>query len=157
MFDGLRLGPVRAEANPERSVFDGINLPAQPSAPQRGRFDGLQLGDGTQPAPDRATQLGEAVQRYARAVAEMDRMTDARLPVLEHQQRAHDVAAKELDTIQRDGASDLAAAFAREPALVSEAANERTLRWPTALQRIVVSILNSAIFRAACNLAVGSG
>ena len=61
-------------------------------------------------------------------------MTAAKLPVLEHQHRAHDVAAKELDTIQRDGASDLATAFAREPALVGEAANGRTANAVRAMQ-----------------------
>jgi len=61
-------------------------------------------------------------------------MTAARLPVLEHQHRAHDVAAKALDAVQRDGASDLDNAFAREPALVSDAANGCTANAERAMQ-----------------------
>ena len=54
--------------------------------------------------------------------------------MLKHQQRSHDVAARALDAVHRDGSSDLASAFAREPALVGDAANGRTANAVRAMQ-----------------------
>jgi ABC-type Fe2+-enterobactin transport system substrate-binding protein len=56
----------------------------------------------------------------------MDRMSGQNLPVLEYQKTARASAVQALDALQPSATRDLIAAFARTPALVSEAANGRT-------------------------------
>jgi hypothetical protein len=84
--------------------------------------------------------LSPATQRsYLHAVTKfsrhfMQRMTGQGLPVLEQQKIARDSAAVALDKVQAGATRDLDAAFARGPALVSEAANGRTANAIRALQ-----------------------
>jgi hypothetical protein len=73
-------------------------------------------------------QLGAGVQRYARAVAEIDRMQYRGLPVLPHQEAALAKAAERLDQIRPEAARDLANAFAENPGLVREATEGGTQR-----------------------------
>ncbi|WP_448662835.1 Ti-type conjugative transfer relaxase TraA [Sphingomonas sp. CJ20] len=114
---------------PKRGRFDGLRLrvhDAEPARP-RSRFDGLKLSTSPEQAPgDQQSALGSTVQRYARAVQDMDRMTGQGLPALEYQKAAKLQAAQALDAVQPNSARDLDAAFAREPGLVGEAANGRT-------------------------------
>ncbi|PXA95777.1 Ti-type conjugative transfer relaxase TraA [Nostoc sp. 3335mG] len=117
------------EPERRRGRFDGLRLrvPAADVEQKRGRFDGLRLSAPAEPQPvERGSGLAAAVQRYARALEDIDRMTGQRLPALEYQKAARVQAAQALDAVQQHGALDLDAAFAREPALVSEAANGRT-------------------------------
>jgi hypothetical protein len=93
----------------------------------RGRFEGLKLPTAVQPAsPQRGDRMEAAVQRYARAVQDIGRMTEQGLSALEYQKTAKAQAGQVLDAIQPHIVRDLDAAFARQPALVSEAANGRT-------------------------------
>jgi len=114
---------------PRRGRFDGLRLRASDAepAPKRSRFDGIRLSTPTERAPaERQAALGNAVQRYARAVQDIGRMTEQGLPALEYQKAARAQAAQALDVVQRHGAHDLDAVFAREPGMVGEAANGRT-------------------------------
>jgi Ti-type conjugative transfer relaxase TraA len=117
------------EPDRRRGRFEGLRLrvPAADVAPKRGRFDDLKLSVPKEPAPlSRDNALGAAVQRYARAVQDIDRVTGQSLPSLEYQKAARAQAAQSLDAIRQHGVHDLDAAFAREPALMSEAAIGRT-------------------------------
>jgi len=102
MFAGFRPKP----ASPELAGRDGKEGPIN-TAPERGST-----------APNQA----KAIERYARAQADMDRMRDKGLPVLPHQQAALAKAGDALDKVRPHGARDLASAFERNPALVREAA-----------------------------------
>ena len=67
-----------------------------------------------------------AVERYARATADLGQMREQGLPVLPHQQEALVKAGKALDAIRPHAAADLASALQRQPALVREAADGRS-------------------------------
>jgi Ti-type conjugative transfer relaxase TraA len=112
-----------------RGRFEGLRLrvPVGDVEQKRGRFDGLRLPAATEPKPEeRRGGLAAAVQRYSRAVQDMARMTGQGLSALEYQKTARMQAGQALDAVQQFGTRDLDAAFAREPGLVSEAANGRT-------------------------------
>jgi hypothetical protein len=84
--------------------------------------------------PQPQVDLGQTVQRYARAVADIDRMKAQNLPALEYQKKTQVLAAQALETIAPGALRDLDNAFAREPALISEAANGRTATAIRAMQ-----------------------
>ncbi len=77
------------------------------------------------PQVSRAHDMPRAVERYARAQADIDRMTAKGLPTLAHQQSALDKAGSELDTVRAHSRADLASAFERQPELVSQASQGR--------------------------------
>ncbi|MFZ5748736.1 MAG: Ti-type conjugative transfer relaxase TraA [Pseudomonadota bacterium] len=118
-----------APDQPRRGRFDGLRLrtpDATPSA-KRSRFDGLKLSAPAERAPaERQSTLGSAVQRYARTVQDIGRMTEQGLPALEYQKAAQVQAAQALNAVYPHGAHHLDAVFAREPGMVGEAANGRT-------------------------------
>jgi Ti-type conjugative transfer relaxase TraA len=128
LVDRRRTAP---EPERRRGRFEGLRLrvPAANAEHKRGRFDGLRLpiAAGPQQPVERGGRLAAAVQRYARALQDVRRMTEQGLPALEYQKGARMQAAQALDAVQQQGAHDLDAAFAREPGLVSEAANGRTV------------------------------
>jgi len=115
---------------------------------KQGRFAGLRLSvpsfarppaqdqqaqrDPTKPALATAQQidpkpsLDQAVERYARATAEIDRMTRQQLPALEYQKTAQVRAAQALDALPGGSARDLDTAFQRNPGLMAEASIGRT-------------------------------
>jgi hypothetical protein len=102
-------------------------VPDAAPAPRRSRFDGLKLSASAERTPAGSGRgLGVANQRYARAVQDIGRMIEQGLPALEYQKIAEVQAARALDAMRQNGASDLDAVFAREPGLVSEAAKGRT-------------------------------
>ncbi len=67
-----------------------------------------------------------AVERYARATADLGQMREQGLPFLPHQQEALVKAAKALDAIRPHAAADLASALQRQPALIREASDGRS-------------------------------
>jgi Ti-type conjugative transfer relaxase TraA len=98
-------------------------------APARSIFTGFKPKPAIvveQAATPEPQQLGAAVQRYARAVADIDRMEGRGLPVLPHQKSALAKAAERLDQIRPEGARDLASALAENSSLVRETAEGRT-------------------------------
>jgi Ti-type conjugative transfer relaxase TraA len=96
-----------------------------PKQPARGRFAGLRLKPSLAVAPQ-ITPLGKAVERYARATADIVRMRGQGLDELPHQRLALREAAHALDAARPHAARDMRDAFARTPALVDEAAKGRT-------------------------------
>jgi Ti-type conjugative transfer relaxase TraA len=122
--------PEPAAKPPQRrGRFDGLRLrvPSFNRVPVPGRTQGLRLTKPVQAAPQtRDAQIGKAVERYARTVADMDRVSSQNLPVLEYQKTARASAAQALDALQPSATRDLDAAFREAPGLVSEAANGRT-------------------------------
>ena len=139
MFDGLRLAAPGAESAPARGTpstslrraFDELQLPV---APERDPWAGLKLPAGPLPPIPPQANLDAAVQRYARAVQDIGRMTNEGYAPLEYQKISLAKAGEALDRVQPNAARDLGAAFAREPGLVSEAANGKTARALRALQ-----------------------
>ena len=96
----------------------------QPSPP-RNPFAGLRI----KPAPaiePRPTPLDRAVERYARAAADILRMRKAHLPELPHQKIAFAEAGKALDVLRPDAARDLRSAMNADLGLVDQAASGKT-------------------------------
>ncbi|WP_341713217.1 Ti-type conjugative transfer relaxase TraA [Erythrobacter sp.] len=67
-----------------------------------------------------------AVERYARAAADIGQMREQGLPVLPHQRGALEKAGKALNAIRPHGTADLASALQRQPGLAREAADGRS-------------------------------
>ena len=74
------------------------------------------------PAASRSDDVRRAVERYARAQAEIDRMTAKGYQALAHQRSSLEKAAIDLDAVRPHARADLASAFERQPALVGSAA-----------------------------------
>ncbi|KKI20354.1 Ti-type conjugative transfer relaxase TraA [Sphingomonas sp. Ag1] len=72
--------------------------------------------------PDQA----KAIERYARASADIGRMRAQELPVLPHQESALRRASEVLDQVRPDAARDLTSAFHRDPGLIGQAAEGKT-------------------------------
>jgi hypothetical protein len=117
---------VETKPAPVRDPFAGLDLrPMSPPA-TRGMFDGVRI---LAPQPVRTPPsigLETAVQRFARAAADVLRMRDDGYAELPHQRIAYDKAREALDTARPDASRDLRAAFARDPGMISEAAQGRT-------------------------------
>jgi hypothetical protein len=100
---------------------------APPPTKPRGRFAGLKLGKVAVPEPEAlGDRLGKAVERYAKSLADIVRMRERGVAPLEMQKAAREKASEALDALQPQATRDLNTAFAKEPALISEAANGRT-------------------------------
>ena len=121
-----------------------IHVPAsmRPKAPpsrERGMFAGFRPAPpARQPAaPARDDdQLAQrrAIERHARAAADVVRMNARGLPVLAHQRRALEEAREAVGEIGPHAAKDLERAYMREPGLAHEAASGRTQRAIRVLQ-----------------------
>jgi len=120
-----------------------IRVPAsmRPKAPQRqpGMFDGFRPASPARQPAAPAREVGQldqhrAIERHARAAADVMRMNDRGLPVLAHQRRALDETRAALGKIGPHAAKDLERAYAREPGLASETASGRTQRAIRVLQ-----------------------
>jgi len=100
---------------PERakSIFAGFR-------PQANRLEALPT-DQAGPTDQR-----RAVERYARAAADIGQMREQGLPVLPHQRDALEKAGKALDAIRPYGTADLTSALQRQPSLAREAADGRS-------------------------------
>jgi len=117
----------------------GITLPAPAIAPRkrlapapptrtRGMFDGLklQVAPISAPEPHAPSVLSLAVQRYARATADILKMRAQGLEELPHQRAAFDAAGTAINSVRPESGRDLRSAFARDRGLIDEAANGRT-------------------------------
>ncbi|WP_167956450.1 Ti-type conjugative transfer relaxase TraA [Sphingomonas jejuensis] len=101
MFDGFRPKAAR-----ETSVSD-VKPQAEPAIGGK---------------PDQA----KAIERYARATADIGRMHAKGLPVLPHQESALRKAGEALDANRPHAARDLASALRRDPRLIEQAAGGNT-------------------------------
>ncbi len=99
--------------------------PPVQATPARNPFAGLRLRSG--PAVEPQTMpLDKAVERYARAVADIFQMRKKGMEELPHQRAALQVAAKALDAVRPDAGHDLRNAMTRAPELIDEATKGRT-------------------------------
>ena len=112
------------------SLAIGTRERADPAPPARGRgmFDGIKLRVAPigPPEPHAPSMLSSAVQRYARATADILKMRGQGMEELPHQRGAFDAAGTALNTVRTESARDLRGAFARDRGLIDEAANGRT-------------------------------
>jgi Ti-type conjugative transfer relaxase TraA len=116
----------KARPTPARDPFAGLDLRPISRSPARSMFDGLAL---SRPAPTRGIEpvgLNNAVQRFARAAADIMRMRKDGYTELPHQRIAYDKARDALDAVRPDAARDLRAAFVRDMSLIEEAGQGRT-------------------------------
>ncbi len=118
----------RAIIMPSPAITERERVAPAPSTRTRGMFDGLKLG--TAPVmvsePNASSSLSSAVQRYARATADILKMRRQGLEELPHQRVAFDAAGTALNAIRPDSAHDLRGAFARDRRLIDEATTGRT-------------------------------
>ncbi len=106
---------VRAKT---RGMFDGFRpkpTAERPMSPERSAAD--------RPLP---SSQAKAIERYARAGADIGRMLEKGLPVLAHQEQALAKAGDALDQVRPHAARDLASAMARDPKLIEQAAGGNT-------------------------------
>lgn len=120
-----------------------IHVPASmqakdPPHRQRGMFDGFKPSPVRQP-PALVREVGrfdqrQAIERHARAAADVMRMNDRGLPVLAHQRQALEQAREAMGKIGPHAAKDLERTYVRDPALAGETASGRTQRAIRVLQ-----------------------
>lgn len=117
---------VRAGTEKARGIFDGLK-PQAPAPSERDMFADFRPERQAPAAhePTRANGPRGAVERYAKARHEIERMRDSGLAVMPHQQAALERAREALDAIRPHASADLRAAFKHSPELVREAAEGR--------------------------------
>lgn len=122
-----------------RDIHVPASMLAKPPQRQRGIFDGFRpISLARQPAAP-AREVGQfdqhrAIERHARAAADVMRMNDRALPVLAHQRRALVEAREAMAQVGPHAAKDLERAYVRDPGLVGEVASGRTQRAIRVLQ-----------------------
>ena len=119
-FAGLKLKSVPARA---RDPFADLDL--RPAPRPRDMFEGLDLRIAAGPKVE-SVGLDDAVQRFARATADIMRIRQDGYAELPHQRVAYDKASAALDAMRPDAARDLGAALGRDPGLVEQAVQGRT-------------------------------
>ncbi|GAA0318321.1 Ti-type conjugative transfer relaxase TraA [Sphingomonas oligophenolica] len=110
-------------ASDYRQVPEPAHTPQPP--PPRNPFAGIRI----KPAPaiePQPTPLEKAVERYARAAADILRMRKANLPELPHQKIAFAEAGRALNAVRPDAARDLRSAMNADLGLVDQAASGKT-------------------------------
>ncbi|MBV0889847.1 Ti-type conjugative transfer relaxase TraA [Komagataeibacter oboediens] len=129
MFDGLDLSVRPGRRTAEKNVSAGMDAGAGKGRSEVEReapvspFAGLRLPrvqreqvpvglDGFVAGGD---PLQQAVERYARAWVDAERMVRQELPVLEHQKKALFEAGRDLERVRRGGEADLRAALKHQP------------------------------------------
>jgi Ti-type conjugative transfer relaxase TraA len=121
-----------------------IHVPAamqakEPPQRQRGMFDGFKPASPARQPAARAPEVGQldqhhAIERHARAAADVLRMNARGLPVLAHQRRALEETRKAMGKIGPHAAKDLERAYVRDPSLAGETASGRMQRAIRVLQ-----------------------
>ncbi|WP_289781932.1 Ti-type conjugative transfer relaxase TraA [Caulobacter sp. RL271] len=106
---------------------------------QRGTFDGFKPATPARQPAAPVREVGQfdqhrAIERHARAAADVIRMHDRGLPVLAHQRRALVEAREAMAEVSPHAAKDLERAYVRDPALAGETASGRTQRAVRVLQ-----------------------
>jgi Ti-type conjugative transfer relaxase TraA len=105
----------RVEPARPRGMFDGITLNRRAKAPEIGRVEGLSPSRSARAAPSPERPLEPAVERYARALDDAERMRAQKLPVLEFQKRELREAGAALDGVRPGATRDLHSALRHEP------------------------------------------
>ena len=129
----------QARAFADRREIRFLGSARQVAEKVRDKARGMFAGFRPKPAPEKATSpervaadrplapsQARAIERYARAGADIGRMLEKGLPVLAHQEQALAKAGDALDQVRPHGARDLASALARDPKLIEQAAGGNT-------------------------------
>jgi hypothetical protein len=114
-FPELARQVVEKVRDKARGMFDGFR--PKPASPDRAKAETPIVGNPGQ---------ARAIERYARAGADIGRMLEKGLPVLAHQEQALAKAGDALDQARPHAARDLASALARDPKLIEQAAGGNT-------------------------------
>ena len=128
MFDGLRLAIERQEreTSPTPERLRGIFVDFKPAAP---------VADPARTAHAEREHIRRlAVQRHARAVADIWKMQEKGLPILPHHRTALDNAREAMNRSGKHAAKDMEQAYARDPALVAKASDGRIRQALRAMQ-----------------------
>lgn len=138
---------IRPVAEKARGMFDGLrlSLPGQQREPSamparpRGIFADFKpaasIADPARTAQAKREHIRQlAVQRHARAVADIWKMQDKGLPVLPHQRAELDKAREAMNQTGKHAAQDMERAYSRDPALASDAAGGRVRQAMRAMQ-----------------------
>ena len=104
---------------PAQGIFSSFRPKALDPAPP-----GLDNGTGPRAA---GANLGQADERYARTLADIDRRRKAGQPALPHQDVALDKARAALDQARPHAARDADPPFSRDPRLISQTASGRSM------------------------------
>lgn len=124
-------------------------------APKRGMFDGLKLNmtrtpqERTPAMPPPTQGLDQAVDRYARAWEDAERMRADKLPVLEYQKRELSEAGAALDAAKLGATQDLQNALRHEPQTFRAM---KQLRGPERTSELVAAIRHEDRVRRDPNL-----
>ncbi|MEI9852811.1 MAG: Ti-type conjugative transfer relaxase TraA [Sphingomonas sp.] len=120
--------PVMEKANPSpaRDPFADLDLRPISAPPTRGMFEGVQFQSAQPVRTPQPLGLESAVQRFARATADIMRLRNDGYTELPHQRIAFDKASKAVDALRPEASRDLRSAFTRDPGLMSDAAQGRT-------------------------------
>jgi Ti-type conjugative transfer relaxase TraA len=125
--EAMRDGPARDAVQerrpnapaPKRGMFDGLSLNTRRPAPDMGRVADLpssrQAPKPNRELPAPGQPLEQAAERYACALDAAERMRSRGLPVLEHQKRHIQEAARALDGARPGATHDLQNALRHEP------------------------------------------
>ncbi|AQR72905.1 Ti-type conjugative transfer relaxase TraA [Sphingomonas sp. LM7] len=116
----------RRRPTPTCDPFAGLDLRPVTPPPARSMFDGLALSRQSPACSVEPTGLNNAVQRFARATADIMRMRKDGYSELPHQRIAYDKAREALDAVRPDATRDVRAAFVRDMGLIEEAGQGRT-------------------------------
>ena len=141
MASDYRVRETAQAGEPKRSMFDGLKLTVSRAAlgdvaPERRPEKGpakIRVSTRGLDVPSR-DPLDKAVERYARAQRDIDRMHAKGLSPISHQQRSLEAAARDVDALGSGGAKDLAAALRKDPSLADEAVAGRTQRAAEAMR-----------------------
>ena len=124
MFSGLKLESGAARV--QERVRDGAEEQVQaPRSPFAGLRIGQEQGRGASASGLQSGGLEQALEGYARAFADAERMRAARLPVLAHQELALQQAGERLDATDRQVGQDLRTALERNPGLGADGTENR--------------------------------
>ena len=145
IFDGLRLSlpgqdrGARTASDQQRGIFADFKPPAPQHQRDQGIFANFQppasIADPARAAQAEREHIRQfAVQRHARAVADIWKMQDKGLPVLPHQRTELDEAREAMGQIGKHAAQDMERAYNRDPALTSDAACGRVRQAMRAMQ-----------------------
>ena len=151
---------ARAGADKVRGIFDGLRLALpdkqrEPSVvPDRPKSIFANFRPPVHNADQARTVQTDrehvrrlAVERHARAVADIWKMQDKGLPRLPHQRAELDKAREAMGRVDSHAAKDMESAYRRDPALVTEAAGGRSGRAIQAM-RLEAEIRTDPVKRA---------
>ena len=117
-FPELARQVVEKVRDKARGMFDGF----RPKAARETSISDVK----TEPAIGGKPEQARAIERYARATADIGRMQAKGLPVLPHQESALRKAGEALDADRPHAARDLASALRRDPRLIEQATGGNT-------------------------------